>query len=70
MAQSIEGSFLTPLLVGDKVGVHPVIIIFAILAGGKLFGFVGVLLAIPVTAILMVLLRYFKSQYLKSSLYS
>ncbi|MAZ40068.1 MAG: AI-2E family transporter [Legionellales bacterium] len=70
VAQSIEGSFLTPLLVGDKVGVHPVIIIFAILAGGKLFGFVGVLLAIPVTAILMVLLRYFKSQYLKSSLYS
>lgn len=70
VAQSIEGSILTPTLVGDKVGVHPVIVIFAILAGGKLFGFVGILLAIPVTAVLMVLLKYIKSQYLASGLYS
>jgi len=70
VAQSIEGSILTPTLVGDKVGVHPVLVIFAVLAGGKLFGFVGVLLAIPVTAVLMVLLRYIKTQYLASELYT
>lgn len=69
VAQSIEGSILTPTLVGDKVGVHPVLVIFAVLAGGKLYGFVGVLLAIPVTAVLMVLLRYIKSRYLASNLY-
>jgi predicted PurR-regulated permease PerM len=70
IAQSIEGSVLTPWLVGDKVGLHPVLVIFAVLAGGSLFGFVGVLLAIPVTAVIMVFIRYFKMQYFNSRLYS
>lgn len=69
IAQSIEGSVLTPWLVGNRVGLHPIVVIFAILAGGKLFGFVGVLLAIPVAAILMVILRYLKLRYVRSHLY-
>lgn len=69
VAQSIEASVLTPWLVGDKVGLHPVLVIFAILAGGSLFGFIGVLLAIPVTAVMMVFIRYFKMQYFGSRFY-
>ncbi|HET9843370.1 MAG TPA: AI-2E family transporter, partial [Gammaproteobacteria bacterium] len=53
----LEGFVLTPLFLGDKLGLHPIAVIFAVLAGGQLFGFVGVLLAIPITAILVVLLR-------------
>ena len=53
----IEGMILTPLLLGDKLGLHPVAVIFAVLAGGQLLGMVGVLIAIPLTAILVVLLR-------------
>ena len=67
--QVIESFVLTPLLVGDKIGLHPVIVIFAIMAGGELFGFVGVLLALPVTAIIAVVLRYIISTYRQSSLY-
>ena len=48
IGQILEGNFLTPKLVGDRVGLHPVWIIFALLAGGALFGFVGLLLAVPV----------------------
>lgn len=70
VAQSIEGSILTPWLVGDRVGLHPVLVIFSILAGGQLFGFIGVLLAIPVTAVLMVFMRYMKQRYLNSTLYA
>jgi predicted PurR-regulated permease PerM len=69
IVQTLEGSVLTPCLVGDKVGLHPVIVIFSLLAGGKLFGFVGILLAIPVAAVLMVLLRALKEKYLMSELY-
>ena len=47
VGQLIEGSFLTPKLVGDRIGLHPVIIIFAVAAGGQLFGFFGILLALP-----------------------
>lgn len=65
----IEGFILTPWLVGDKIGLHPVAVIFAILAGGQLFGFVGVLAALPVAAVIMVLIRYLKQQYLQSQLY-
>lgn len=57
IGQSIESMILTPMLVGDKLGLHPVVVIFAVLAGGQLMGMVGVLLAIPVAAILAVILR-------------
>lgn len=63
----MEGMVLTPWLVGDKIGLHPVAVIFAILAGGQLFGFIGVLLALPVAAVLMVLLRHLKHHYLKDN---
>lgn len=64
-----EGYFLTPKLVGKKVGLHPAWIIFALLAGGALFGFLGVLIAIPVAAVLGVLVRHGIQLYQKSSFY-
>jgi predicted PurR-regulated permease PerM len=70
VGQALEGMLLTPVLVGDKIGLHPVAVIFAVLAGGQLFGFVGVLLALPVAAIIAVLLRHVHQQYLTSSLYN
>ena len=69
ICQLIEGMFLTPVLVGDKIGLHPVAVIFSVLAGGQLFGFLGILLALPVAAIIMVLLRYAHSHYEQSRLY-
>lgn len=65
----IEGNVLVPKLVGDKVGLHPVWIMFALLAGGALVGFVGVLLAVPVAAIIGVLARFFLARYLASPLH-
>ncbi len=65
IAQLFEGSFLTPKLVGDKIGLHPVLIIFAIVAGGQLFGFFGILLALPAAAVLSVLVRFAYDRYLK-----
>lgn len=56
--QALESAVLQPLLVGDRIGLHPVTVIFAILAGGQLFGFIGVLLALPVAAALAVLVRF------------
>ncbi len=70
LGQICESYILTPRLVGDRVGLHPTWIIFALLAGGALFGFVGVLLAVPVTAVIGVLARFFIAQYLESSIYS
>ncbi|WP_374371585.1 AI-2E family transporter [Dongia sp.] len=67
--QVMEGNFLTPKLVGDRVGLHPVWIIFALLAGGALFGFVGLLLAVPVAAAIGVLVRFGIGRYLASPLY-
>lgn len=67
--QLLEGNFLTPKLVGDRVGLHPVWIIFALLAGGALFGFVGLLLAVPAAAAIGVLVRFGLGRYLGSSLY-
>ncbi|MBT7485540.1 MAG: AI-2E family transporter, partial [Rhodospirillales bacterium] len=61
--------FLTPKLVGERVGLHPVWLIFALMAGGALFGFTGVLLAIPVAAVIGVLVRFSLSRYLESALY-
>lgn len=66
----LEHFILTPWLVGDRIGIHPVAVIFAILAGGHLFGFMGVLLALPVAAIIMVLLRHLKEYYMKTGLYA
>jgi predicted PurR-regulated permease PerM len=60
---------LTPLLVGDRIGLHPVAVIFAVLAGGQLFGFVGVLLALPAAAVVMVFVRYLHVQYKRSDIY-
>ncbi|RBP51294.1 AI-2E family transporter [Arenicella xantha] len=70
VGQTIEGYLLTPLLVGDRIGLHPVAVIFAVLAGGQLFGFVGILLALPVSAVLAVVLRYVVKQYKESHLYN
>lgn len=67
--QLMEGYVLTPRLVGDKIGLHPVAVIFAVLAGGQLFGFTGVLLALPVASVIMVLLRYAHQRYMNSTLY-
>ena len=64
IAQMIEGSILTPKLVGDRIGLHPVIVIFSIAASGQLFGFFGILLALPIAAILSVLARFIYDQYL------
>jgi len=66
----IEGNILAPRLVGDKIGLHPVWVIFALLAGGALFGFLGILLALPVAAVVGVLIRFGTQQYLRSTLYS
>lgn len=69
VGQTLESILLTPFLVGDRIGMHPVAVIFAVMAGGQLFGFVGVLVALPVAAVSMVLLRYLYEQYTASRLY-
>ena len=69
IGQMLESMLLTPLLVGDKIGLHPVAVIFAIMAGGQLFGFVGILVALPVAAMIMVLLRHLHGRYKSSSVY-
>ncbi|MGV8930882.1 MAG: AI-2E family transporter [Luteimonas sp.] len=70
VGQVIESYWLTPKLVGDRIGLHPVAVIFAVLAGGQLFGFLGMLLALPVAAIANVLLRYAHVRYTHSRLYA
>ncbi len=70
VGQVLESVLLTPLLVGDRIGLHPVAVIFAVLAGGQLFGFVGVLLALPVSAVIAVILRYMHKRYRESDLYA
>ena len=70
IGQALEGMVLTPLMVGDKIGLHPVAVIFAIMAGGQLFGFIGILIALPVAAVIMVFLRNLHVGYTKSALYS
>lgn len=67
--QTMEGNVLSPKLVGDRVGLHPVWIMFALLAGGSLFGFVGVLLAVPVAAVIGVLVRFLLRRYRQSRIY-
>lgn len=70
VGQSIESMLLTPLLVGDSIGLHPVAVIFAVLTGGYFFGLIGALIALPVAAAIMVLVRYGLTKYYKSTLYS
>ena len=70
IGQVLESVILTPLLVGDRIGLHPVAVIFAVMAGGQLAGFVGVLLALPVAAVIMVWLRYLHRSYKNSELYA
>ena len=67
--QVLEGVVLSPLLVGERIGLHPVAVIFAVMAGGQLFGFAGVLLALPVAAAVVVLLRHWHADYLDSQFY-
>ncbi len=68
--QVIEGFYLTPRLVGERIGLNPLAVIFALLAFGQLFGFVGVLLALPASAVLMVAFRHLRHHYLRSSFYN
>ncbi|MGO4261269.1 AI-2E family transporter [Lysobacter sp. TAB13] len=70
VGQVIESYWLTPKLVGDRIGLHPVAVIFAVLAGGTLFGFLGMLLALPIAAVANVLLRYAQERYTHSRLYA
>jgi predicted PurR-regulated permease PerM len=67
--QVLEGFFLTPKLVGERIGLHPVVVILALLTFGQLLGFVGVMLALPLSAILSVALAWFKRAYQASHLY-
>jgi predicted PurR-regulated permease PerM len=69
LGQIIESYLLTPYLVGDRIGLHPVVVILALLAGGQLFGFAGVLVALPVSAAIAVGLRHSKQSYLNSDVY-
>ncbi|HSR01569.1 MAG TPA: AI-2E family transporter, partial [Methylophilaceae bacterium] len=69
IGQVVESYILTPYLVGDRIGLHPVVVILALLAGGQLFGFAGVLLALPVSAAIAVGLRHSKQSYLNSTTY-
>ena len=69
LGQVLESFILTPLLVGDRIGLHPIAVIFALLAFGQLFGFFGILLALPASAALLVGLRQLKAAYLASPFY-
>ncbi len=69
VGQGLEGMVLTPWLVGDRIGLHPVAVIFAVLAGGQLFGFLGILLALPVAAALNVVVRHVHDIYQHSAWY-
>jgi len=69
LGQILEGFFLTPRLVGERIGLHPVAVLFALLFFGNLFGFFGVLLALPISAIALVLVQYLWSVYTQSSWY-
>ena len=69
VGQVAESLYLTPRLLGERIGLHPIAVIFALMAFGHLFGFVGVLIALPVSAVLLVALRRAKGAYLASDLY-
>jgi predicted PurR-regulated permease PerM len=69
IGQLVEGLVLTPRLVGERIGLHPVAVIFAVMAGGQLYGFFGVLVALPVAAVAVVLMRHTLSVYQQSTAY-
>jgi predicted PurR-regulated permease PerM len=69
LGQVMEGFFITPRLVGERIGLHPLAVIFALLAFGELFGFAGVLVALPASAVLLVAVRRLRARYLASTLY-
>jgi predicted PurR-regulated permease PerM len=69
LGQIVESFLLTPMLVGEKIGLHPLMVIFALMAFGQLFGFVGVLIALPVSAVLAVAIRHLHTAYLRSEFY-
>jgi len=69
LGQVFEGFYLTPRLVGERIGLHPLAVIFALLAFGQLLGFVGVLIALPASAVLLVAIRRMRSGYFASRLY-
>ncbi len=70
VGQLVESMVLTPVLVGDRIGLHPVAVIFALMAGGQLAGFVGVVVALPVAAVIMVFARHAFDRYRSSQLYA
>jgi len=70
IGQALEGNFITPKLVGQRIGLHPVAVIFALLAFGQIFGFAGLLIALPASAVLLVGLRKLRAQYLASPFYN
>jgi predicted PurR-regulated permease PerM len=70
VGQLLENMVVVPWLVGNRIGLHPVMVIFALLAFAQLFGFVGLLLALPASAVLLVWLRHVRKQYLESTLYN
>jgi len=65
----LEGFVLTPRLVGERIGMSPLTVIFALLAFGHLFGFVGVLIALPVSAVMVVAVRRLRALYVESELF-
>src|SRR5207248_2982040 len=69
VGQLVEANFLTPKLIGDRIHLHPVWVIFALFAGGTLFGFVGVLIAVPAATVIGVLIRFALTRYRTSTLY-
>ena len=69
VGQFFEGNILSPRLIGGSVGLHPVTLMFALFAFGYLFGFVGMLLAVPAAAAIAVVMRFLLAQYLQSRLY-
>jgi predicted PurR-regulated permease PerM len=69
LGQLLESFYLTPRLLGERIGLHPLAVIFALLAFGQLFGFVGILVALPVSAVLLVAARRLRQRYLSSSVY-
>lgn len=69
LGQLVESFYLTPRLVGERIGLHPLAVIFALLAFGQLFGFLGVLIALPTSAVLLVAIRRARASYLSSKLY-
>jgi predicted PurR-regulated permease PerM len=70
IGQVVESFYLTPRLVGERIGLHPLAVIFALMAFGQLFGFVGVLLALPASAIVSVAAKHLRANYLDSSFYN